>query len=173
MLALLLLIINANAGGYDQPGSKQMIDVELEMAEISSGLWTPRMNTIEFAVADGLTGISKDDIDFYNATYPHLYFRFQAGYTFAELEALKTEVEGLCAAITGHSGFSSQVSVTLGSDCVVNVDAYSAPYSEYLNGNCSSGDYEVSGVNMGMPVMLNFSRSFFFCRRPKHFIFEP
>jgi len=161
MLAFLLLIINANAGGYDQPGSKQMIEAELYMDEISSGIWTPRMSTIEFAIADGLTGISKDDIDFYNATYPHLFFRFQAGYTFAELEALKTETEGLCAAISAHGGFTAQVGATLGNDCVVNINAYSAPYGEFLNGNCSSGDYEVTGVNMGRPVMLNFSRSYF------------
>lgn len=162
MLALLLLLFNAHAGGYDQPGSVQYLDVELLLNDITDTDYSTNKAAFTTALADELTGISSGDITFTNETHPHVHFSFQAGNTFAEMEGLQTEAGALCTTLSANSGFNSAFTgVTLDAGCIVNTMPYSAAAGNDLNGNCSIGDYEVSGVNLGVPVLLNFSRSYF------------
>jgi len=161
MLALLLFLIHARAGGYDAPGSVQNIEVELIFEGKTQADYTTNENVLMGALNDHITALtSPDDIYWLNSTMPHIHFRFQSGFTFEEHDASMLEVQNICASLNQNTDFTDAWG-TLALDCLVMAKEFSGPADTSLNGNCSSGDYAVTGINAGFPVMLNFSRSHF------------
>lgn len=178
MLVLLLLIIGSHAGppagGYDQPSTHQVLEAELivPQLEITETVFDTNLDTFKDVIAQELVGLNqfglidvltKDDITWVNASYPHLDFKWVAGYTIEDLENSLPQMELLCTAMNADSLFQGggAFDVTLTNDCLLNYEGYSEIRNASLNGNCTSGDYEVSGINTGFPIYLNFSRSFF------------